>query len=102
MVSASAGLLLGIFAARDIWRGVSRRATEWQVLLALGVAFLAIVLRELGVWRWTFAQAEALITVLCFTIAIVTGIAEHRKNVRVYLSTRRYGHYVFIPNTRDA
>jgi len=103
LVAASVGVLLGVLLARDIWFLIPRHPPVWQVLLALFIALAAvgaaIALRESGLWQWTFAQGDALMTMWCLTIAIAAGLTERRRNVRVYLSAR---HYLFIHGAQDA
>ena len=88
----STGLALGLLCSWDIWHLTVRKNPLWKDLL-IGAAALAglgvmILLRESGLWVWSFASGDALITTLISTIAVVSFVTERRKKVRVYFGSR--------------
>ena len=100
--AALLGLGLGILSSRDIWKMITRHPPLWKLFLTVGTAlavlFGAIVLRESGIWVWALAEADALISMWCFTIALAAVITERKRNVRVYFGR----HYLFVDASSDA
>lgn len=97
-LAAGIGLVLGALYGREIWQLKLRNSPTWKVvatvLSTLGVMGTLIGLRELDVWRWTFAQSDALLGTWTLTMSAVAGITESRKGVRVYLGRKGYEFYV--------
>ena len=96
------GTLLGLLSARDIWNLVVRRNPLWKDLLFAALVFAVllalILLREFGVWVWSFAAGDALALSLLATMAVVTSVTEHTKRVRVYAFAR---HFAFESGATD-
>ncbi len=95
-LAALTGVLLGALFSRDIWRLTVRRNPLWKDLLAVAIAvavFIALVLlREFGVWLWSFAAGDALALSMLATMAVVTALAERMKKVRVYAFARHFAY----------
>ena len=92
--AAAAGLLLGLFFGRDIWRLAQRRNPLWKdalavVLVLAGFAGL-VLLRETGIWLWPFAAGNALALSMLATLSVTTALTERIKRVRVYAFARHY------------
>ena len=101
LLPASAGMVLGLLFSRDIWNLVTRRNPLWKDLLGGGIAIMVFVamtvLRESGVWLWSFDSGDALAFALLATMATVTYLTEHTKQVRVYAFAR---HFAFVHQPR--
>ena len=98
-----AALALGAVVGRDIWNLTVRRNPLWKDLLygALGLFpfLVAVVLREAGLWLWSFASGDTFVVGLALTITAISAFTERRRSVRVYLSSR---HLVVVHEKRDA
>lgn len=102
-LAALTGVSLGLLFSRDIWKLVVRRNPLWKDLLAVAITvavFIALVLlREFGIWLWSFAAGDALALSMLATMAVVTALTERTKRVRVYAFAR---HFAFEHASRDA